>query len=318
MDDTPPPSVVKDKTNNESNAPSTTPGDSDVSHTDVVAERINLIASYLKSNSLYIGVDQTRDNVVWMPENRGHRLVERTATSEKKTAVLTVITTISNDDFFLTPDASYKGRTNFNSSLADVKLSCVGRRPMETDLIDEFAHAVRNVSAIMDQVHTLGLPRVGVTMPPGSTTPTALKFRHVLFKDVATANVVLPEDAPSTFHIANWPVYSPSARKELELMRHTHAVVPLPAYDFDGNLITPLEYRNKLKGAVAVVRFDLLHWAFPAREGRPASDTYVANIHRIDVLRNPITTSDRPTKHVLDMHDPLPSYISLAKRRKID
>ena len=101
-------------------------------------------------------------------------------------------------------------------------------------------------------------------------------------------------------------------------MRHTHVVIPLPAYDENGSLITPNEYRATLKGATAAIRFDLSHWAFSPREGRPASDTFVANIRRIDVLRTPPPEVRGGTKHVLDMHDPLPSNVALGKRAKKD
>jgi hypothetical protein len=114
------------------------------------------------------------------------------------------------------------------------------------------------------------------------------------------------------FHIANWPVFSPSAKKELESMLGTHTVVPLPAYDAEGNLISPREYRSKLKGALVAMRFDLTHWAFPARAGRPAADTFVANIRRIDMLEDPVAVSTA-AKHVLDMFDPMPSA---RKRQK--
>ena len=174
----------------------------------------------------------------------------------------------------------------------------------------------------MEQVRMSGVPRIGVTQPQGSVTPISFKFRHVLFKvsltcrpvtithrlqQIGSDEVVLPKGmpisllhsirtsavftgAPSVFHIANWPVASPSAKKEIESMRLTHCVIPLPAYDETGTLIKPVEYRASLKGATAIIRFDLAHWSFVARDGRPPSDTFMANIRRIDVLcrlRNP-------------------------------
>jgi len=101
-------------------------------------------------------------------------------------------------------------------------------------------------------------------------------------------------------------------------MRHTHVVIPLPAYNEDGSLIASTEYHTTLKGATALIHFDLTHWAFAAREGRPASDTFVANIRRMDVLRRPAPQTTGVTKHVLDMHDPLPSNVALGKRAKKD
>jgi hypothetical protein len=97
-------------------------------------------------------------------------------------------------------------------------------------------------------------------------------------------------------------------------MQGTHCVVPLPAYDFDGNLLSPREYRTRLRGALVVMRFDLTHWSFPAREGRSAADTFVANIRRIDILEESAPVSATP-KHILDMHDPLPSAKKRQKRK---
>jgi hypothetical protein len=99
-------------------------------------------------------------------------------------------------------------------------------------------------------------------------------------------------------------------------MQSTHTVVPLPAYDEKGDLISPVDYRSKLKGALAVIQFDLEHWSFSAREGRIATDTFVANVHRIDVLEADSSTTHAPVKHVLDLHDPLPSTMSARKRQK--
>ena len=59
--------------------------------------------------------------------------------------------------------------------------------------------------------------------------------------------------APSSFQIANWPVASPSAKKEIEAMRDTHIVIPLPAYDDQGMLILPTNYCAALKGATAAI-----------------------------------------------------------------
>ena len=99
-------------------------------------------------------------------------------------------------------------------------------------------------------------------------------------------------------------------------MRHTHSVCPLLAYDEAGKLIPPVDYRAILKGATAAIAFDLAHWSFSPRDGRPGSDTFVASIRRIDVLRRAAPEFLGAPKHVLDMLDPLPSTVSLGKRAK--
>jgi len=97
-------------------------------------------------------------------------------------AIMTVIANISTDSFYLTPDAYYKGSTTVTASLADVKLSCVARRPVEPDIANDFALALTNVMWLMERVRSPGVLRLGVTLPTGSVTPVAFKFRHVLFK----------------------------------------------------------------------------------------------------------------------------------------
>ncbi|KAJ8597990.1 hypothetical protein M405DRAFT_802850 [Rhizopogon salebrosus TDB-379] len=39
--------------------------------------------------------------------------------------------------------------------------------------------------------------------------------------------------------VHNWPVSSKAAKHDLEMMVETHRVVPIPAYDANGNLIHP-------------------------------------------------------------------------------
>ena len=68
-----------------------------------------------------------------------------------------------------------------------------------------------------------------------------------------------------------------------------------------------------LKGATTIIRFDLAQWSFTLREGKPGSDTFIANIRCIDMLRRPAAESSGAPKHVLDMLDPLPSMASLGK-----
>ena len=153
------------------------------SHSDVPDDdtmtRIDLVCNYLKESSLYAPLQSTRQLVTWKPENRSHRLVVK---DTDQPAVMTVIAIISSDSFFLTPDAYYKGGNNITPSLADVKLTCIARRPVEANIATDFVSALANVLWLMEQVRSPGVPRVGVTLPSGSVIPTSFKFRHVLFK----------------------------------------------------------------------------------------------------------------------------------------
>ena len=146
---------------------------------DETAIRIALLSNYLSQHTLYAPMHATCQLVTWKAENRSHRLVMK---DTDKPAILTVIAVISTDSFYLTPDAYYKGSTDVTPSLADIKLSCVARRPVEPNIANDFTSALANVIWFMEQVRSTGVPRVGVTLPTGSTTPISFKFRHVLFK----------------------------------------------------------------------------------------------------------------------------------------
>lgn len=143
--------------------------------------RLQEILDYLKEDTHYLGLQSIRQQVCWHPENRGHRLVVE-GSDDPSPVILTVIGTIGVDDFFLSPDGAYKGKSDFTSSLADVKLSCICRRPAEPGLAAEFGSALLNLTWLMDKVWTPGHGRVGVTLPSGSTTATQFKVRHILFK----------------------------------------------------------------------------------------------------------------------------------------
>ena len=97
-------------------------------------------------------------------------------------AVLTLVAVISADSFFLTPDAHYKGANHITASLADVKLTCIVRRPVEAELASDYGSGLANLIWLMEQVRSPGLSRQGVTMPSGAVNPTSIKLRHVLFK----------------------------------------------------------------------------------------------------------------------------------------
>lgn len=52
---------------------------------------------------------------------------------------------------------------------------------------------------------------------------------------------------------------STAARDSLREMLETHEVAPLPAFDVDGSLIAPNDYRTKLERATMWVEFYLEH-----------------------------------------------------------
>lgn len=112
---------------------------------------------------------------------------------------------------------------------------------------------------------------------------------------------------PREFTIEAWPVESEAARKELQAIKAaaTHDIIPLPAYDVNGKLIRPQDYRHLLAGAVVEVHFTLTHWTIASRRGDPPADTYVADVQYMRVLV-PAPPS-LPRKRCISLTDPLSS-----------
>lgn len=87
------------------------------------------------------------------------------------------------------------------------------------------------------------------------------------------------------FKLENIPTTSSLAAAELKAIKNTHVYNPLPAYDLDGSLILPKNYRSKLQGATVILTFALKHYHIGARsENVGGSNTYVAEITKIRLV----------------------------------
>lgn len=82
-------------------------------------------------------------------------------------------------------------------------------------------------------------------------------FSFYLSKD--NKNSTPTDNDDNRFTIYNWPVSS-SNESYLDTIKATHNVQPLPAYDIRGKIIHPLEYEEKLAGAIARVCFTVVHY----------------------------------------------------------
>lgn len=88
------------------------------------------------------------------------------------------------------------------------------------------------------------------------------------------------------FKLENIPTASPKAAAELKAIKETHVYNPLPAYDIDGSVIKPKDYRAKLRGATVIMTFGLKHYFIgPRSEGVAGNNTFVADILKIRWLR---------------------------------
>jgi hypothetical protein len=73
-------------------------------------------------------------------------------------------------------------------------------------------------------------------------------------------------------------------QEELEKMKTTHCIIPLPVYNQNGGLIPPSEYHNQLAGAVVELYFNLRHWTIAPKGDQHLCDVYVTDISSISVL----------------------------------
>jgi len=91
--------------------------------------------------------------------------------------------------------------------------------------------------------------------------------------------------------IANWPIQD-RTRAALERAASTHYICPLPAFDEDHTLISPIDYQKKLSGAIVQVHLALVHY-FIKQEKK---SVFTAVVREIVVLRSPPAAPVNPLK----------------------
>ena len=93
-------------------------------------------------------------------------------------------------------------------------------------------------------------------------------------------------------NIDDWPVI-PANEYELDSIKSSHYVQPLPAYDIRGNLIEPSLYKEKLAGAIARVCFTVIHY--------PIKQKHIFNalVRDITIIQPPTTIVRSSLKNIL-------------------
>ncbi|KAF4567154.1 hypothetical protein EYR40_006148 [Pleurotus pulmonarius] len=264
----------------------------------LVAQREKYLADF---NTLYLGDIQLRSTVQWQKRGKGSILTSSRIVDEAEAeaikadlppdvelkhcsvdlptgslppeepsnlahkyevtepAILTTVVRLHNDDFFFTSDANYRGPTQFTPNLGKVRATCLGGNPQLGPFEDDYSTVIENLEWLQEQIaHPELQERKGLLFPG----PPRIKVRHLLFETKAAdhndsdADTLAPE-----FRIDAWPTHSEEAARELEQLKHTHDVIPIPAYNKDGTLINPNNYRKALQGAVVEVRFGLRYYA---------------------------------------------------------
>ncbi|KAJ7745690.1 hypothetical protein B0H16DRAFT_1557864 [Mycena metata] len=254
----------------------------------------------LRNNDCYLGGAKVLDRVVWkkigfentvvLPEDAAayDAALKDTAGPVKReqsaelpelsSVVFSIVAMIATEDFWLTPCCFWKGPTTYTPAFSDLKLSCRLVAPADPVFAGDFETVLKNIETLMARAATVGNTKRGI-FGPKESTQASIKLRHVVFEDKLPGK---SEDAKG-YQLLDWPVRSIEAQQALQKMDATHRVNVVPAYDVEGNLISPTQYVSALKGAVVRADLTLLHWHI----GRDRRDAYVAEIAAIRVLVTP-------------------------------
>jgi hypothetical protein len=162
------------------------------------AQRLQNARHNLVTTGLYLGENAFRSQVVWRHVGRSNELVTKTSaeavaaaqnaqlgsdapdvaiSASLEPAILSVITQISDDDYWLTPCAMWRGSTSAAATLADAKATCIGGASRHVVIAPDFTKFLTNIRWIMDQTRTPCYKR-----QEGVVVDGLLKFRHVLFE----------------------------------------------------------------------------------------------------------------------------------------
>ncbi|KIL68346.1 hypothetical protein M378DRAFT_21881 [Amanita muscaria Koide BX008] len=231
-------------------------------------------------------------------------------------AILSAVVKISEEDYWLTSCGMWREPSPITPTLADVKPTCVGVVPPHAVFANDFRNVLNNVKMLMNMEGTRGMAqRKGVLVKNHQ-----LRFRHVLFEPVRksegssenSTSLSSSSELPPQFTIAGWPAFYAQAREELKKMVDTHRVNHLDAFDEQGHLIEPADYRKRLQGALVLIRFTLNHWAISERAGQPPCDTFAATICSMRVLAPSasFSQSNVPQKRKFHKTDPFTPDIS--------
>ncbi|KAL1762117.1 hypothetical protein FB107DRAFT_268406 [Schizophyllum commune] len=111
---------------------------------------------------------------------------------------------------------------------------------------------------------------------------------------------------PSWFSIRGWPLRTERARADIIPLFDTHTICPLPAYDEDGMILSPMEYEAALPGALVNVMFTLRH----AVDRNDRSHYFTTDLEELSIICrgcNPRTSLRQTTRLPLTARYPLPS-----------
>lgn len=120
------------------------------------------------------------------------------------------------------------------------------------------------------------------------------------------------DDLGPEFNFEAWPFQSDTAKEEAKKLRYSHKIQPLVAFDQEGDIIKPSQYRRQLCGATVLARFVANHYAIgkAAKPGgpRPLVHSFTGEIVDLTVLVSPPAPARSPLKRsgaMLDVTSPV-------------
>ena len=129
----------------------------------------------------YLADSSTLDRVRWAVDGRKTILFEEpndpSSETDMQPAILSAILVLSEQGFFLTSDANWRGPSEITPHLYDVKGSCVGVAARVNPFRDDFSSLIAHARTL--QVKAASHEE---TSSIGFVHDSSIKFRHVLFQ----------------------------------------------------------------------------------------------------------------------------------------
>ncbi|KAF8483183.1 hypothetical protein JB92DRAFT_3132075 [Gautieria morchelliformis] len=260
----------------------------------------------------YLGNDDMPTQVAFVPGGRaGDQLVSHNAVNEPQPeeVQLTLVGEVSRDGAWLSAEGAYRPASKLNpgDNVTGAKARFELVAPLDPNLAlfrDDWDTYLSNIHAIHDAVlkdkahHSERKDLV-------QKRPSRLIMRHPLViertaADNTTDSLIDGYDLSEQdrakikqLSFDGWPIRQ-AWGDELDAVKETHDINPLPAYDLDHSTIAPKDYERCLLGAIAEVHITLIHYLI----GKKGS-TMVADVQEMIVLRPPRELPPSPTKRSL-------------------
>jgi hypothetical protein len=146
---------------------------------------INARAQLLTSG-FYLGSPKIRENVEWVRDGTARRLCEKTPDLEDpdqpptshELATISTVVTISPDNFWLRPENNWKGPSQYNPTLADVKATCIGNKPNMELFQDNFEETIQNIEWLQNESAVVSFKDKCSIIVNNDGVP-GIKFRHI-------------------------------------------------------------------------------------------------------------------------------------------